>query len=198
MLFEPNLEQIRRNYEGYDDQTLLHLATEQASKLRPEALNLLMEVLQSRGLVIPALQDADSVINEIGENTFSAYLELIRTLPCPVCASNTKKLNAIFSFRVKSFFIKSIRNKKLHISCPDCLLQQLKKDTIYTLLYGWWSLPTGLMLTIKTLFFNSKTKKQLRGESASKALNTFVLERIGLISQKKDKAFELQEMIKNL
>jgi hypothetical protein len=198
MLFEPNLEQIRRNYEGFDDQTLLHLATEQASKLRPEALVLLMEVLQSRGLAIPALQDTDSGIKEIGENTFSAYLELIRTLPCPVCGSSIKKLNAIFSVKVKSFFIKSIRSKKLHISCPDCLIQQLKKDTIFTLLFGWWSLPTGLMLTIKTLTFNSKTKKQLRSESASKALNSFVLERIGLISQKKDKVFELQELIKNL
>src|SRR5258708_5825218 len=91
---EPNIDQLRKNYERFDDSKLIRIATEEAAGLRPEALALLVQILKERGLSEGIAKGIDVQFKKIDEKTLTAYCELLRGLPCPVCNLKNEKLNA--------------------------------------------------------------------------------------------------------
>ena len=90
----PNTEELRKNYERFDDAKLIRLATEEASGLRPEAVELIRQIIRERGLSEDIVKGLEVQRQEIDEKTLLAYVELLRTLPCPLCSSKKEKLNA--------------------------------------------------------------------------------------------------------
>src|SRR5271170_8094697 len=109
---EPGIEELRKNYERFDDRKLIRIASEEASGLRPEALELVKTIIKERGLSEHITKAIDVQFEKITEAKLLEYAELLRRLPCPVCNGAFEKLNATMTATVWSFVIITQYRKK--------------------------------------------------------------------------------------
>jgi len=190
----PDLSQLRKNYEKLDDNKLVSLAILEATSLRPEALELLKQVIKERGLSADIDNGIDAQL-QANSYTIGTYADLLRKQPCPICNSTGEKLNATMTTNVMSFILITQRKKRLIVACPDCL-DKANNDAIRkTAFAGWWGFPWGIIRTIQALISNNKMKKQNRLTDANDVLLDFVKERIGLIEVNKNSPKHLQLII---
>lgn len=192
---EPSIDQLRKNYERFDDQKLIRLATEEASELRPEAVDLLKQIIKERGLSVDIVKAMDAQFQEVDDAKLSEYVELLRGLPCPVCKNVHKKLNATITASVISIIVVTNYEKVWKIACPDCLDQANTNAMVKSALLGWWGFPWGLIRTPQALLFNFKMKRQNRISEPNDLLKVFTLERIGRLEAFRNNRSELQEII---
>jgi len=156
---EPNLDELRKNYERFDDRKIIRIATEEATSLRPEALELLKQIIKERGLSEDILKSVDAQFEKIDTNKLTEYAELLRDLPCPVCHQTQNKLNATVVSTVVSLVFFTQYKNEIKIACPPCLDKLNNNAMIKSALLGWWGIPWGLIRTPKALLANNKRKK---------------------------------------
>jgi hypothetical protein len=195
---EPSIEQLRQNYERFDDDKIIRIATQEAAGLRPEALELLKVIIKERGISDDVLKGIDAQMQEIDEVVLHEYTEILRKLPCPICNSSNQKLNATLKGEVISFIIMTNYEKELKIACPDCLDKENNNGMIKSLLLGWWGFPWGIIRTIQSVFFNLKMKKRNRLETPSEYLLGFALENIGRIETARHSPDHLKQIIEHI
>lgn len=195
---EPSLEELRKNYERFDNDKLVRLATEEATGLRPEAIGLLKQIITERGLSGDLIKGIDAQFEEIDDNKLLEYAELLRGLPCPICKSKDKKLNATMTGSVISFIIMTNYEKEVKIACPSCLDKANNKAMIKSAFLGWWGFPWGIIRTPQALLLNNKMKKQNHMSVPNDLLNSFVLGRIGSLEANRSNPAELQYIIEHI
>jgi len=195
---EPSLDQLRKNYERFDDNKLIRIATEDAAGLRPEAVDLLKQVIKERGLAESITKGIDAQLQEVDDQKLSEYAELLRSLPCPICKSTDEKLNATMTGSVISFIIMTNYEKELKVACPDCLDKANNKAMIKSVLFGWWGFPWGIIRTPQALLLNNRMKKQNRLSEPNDLFNAFVLGRIGRLEANRNNTNELREIIRHI
>jgi hypothetical protein len=192
---QPSIDDLRKNYKRLSDDVLMKIATAEAAGLRPEAIQVIQEEINSRGLSKTLLAGMEIQSREISEIELLAYCELIRQQPCPVCHSSVKKINATIIATVISYVIMSSDEDKLIIACPDCMAKQLKDASFTTALFGWWGLPSGPFKTIGVLMQNKKMSKQIHLAEPSAHLKVFVLQNIGTIEANRSNAEGLASLL---
>lgn len=192
---EPGIDELRKNYEGYTDEKLIRIASEEATGLRPEALELLKQIIEERGLSPNIRKSIDAQFKKIDEKTLLEYCEVLRSLPCPICNSPYNKLNATITGTVTSFLVMTSYRKEIKIACPKCLDKLNDNAITKSALLGWWGLPWGIIRTPKAILFNLKMKKQNHAPEANDILKAFVLERIGRIETNRDNPDGLIDII---
>ncbi|WP_207428311.1 hypothetical protein [Pedobacter sp. SYSU D00535] len=195
---EPSLDQLRKNYERFDDNKLTRIATEEAAGLRPEAVDLLKQVIKERGLSGSIIKGIDAQLQEVDDRILSEYAELLRGLPCPLCKSTDEKLNATMTGSVISFIIMTNYQKELKVACPNCLDKANDRAMIKSALFGWWGFPWGIIRTPQALLLNNKMKKQNRLSEPNDLFNAFVLGKIGRLEANRNNPTELQEIIEHI
>jgi hypothetical protein len=173
---EPDIEELRKNYERLDDARIIRLASEEATELRPEALELLKQIIKERGLSPVVGKAIEVQFKEIDERTLLGYCELLRLLPCPACKSVNEKLNGNIIATVSGgYYFENVK-----IACPTCLDRAYSRSNLSIALSGWWRLP-GLYNTPRALIFNKKMKKFDHIEEPSGSLRLFVAKQAGRI-----------------
>lgn len=192
----PGLDELRRNYESFSDDKLIALATEQAASLRPEALELLKQVLAERGLAGELDQAIAVQTAGVSADLVDQYADLIRNQPCPVCGAAGEKLNATQIATVTSMVVITRYKKEIKVACPSCLDQLMAKATKQNLLSGWWGIPWGIFRTTQALIANGKFKKQHHTEGANIVLKTFASKRAGRIEAFRNNPEALQTLLK--
>ena len=192
---EPNLEELRKNYERLDNTKLTRLAIVEAASLRPEALDLLKQIIKERGLSEDLDKGIDAQLKKDDPLAIASYAELLRKLPCPVCGSTDEKLNATMTANVMSFIIITNYKKQVVIACPTCLDKQNNDAMLRSATLGWWGLPWGIIRTVQSLMLNSKMKKQNHLYEANDTLINFVSPRLGIIEVNKNSPEQLGAMI---
>lgn len=173
---EPSIEVLRKNYERLDDHELVRLATEKAAGLRPEAFQLLLQILKERGASPMALEQLNVQVYQEDGDEIDDYVEVIRRLPCPLCGSTGKKLNGSVVIEVVSFVKHTNYEKRLRIACPTCLDLQHKNAIITSALMGWWALPKGPCLTAWSFISNSEKRKALKEDLPTESLRRFIIQ----------------------
>ncbi len=157
-----SVDEIRKNYEGFSDDKLLRIATESASTLTPEALEILKAELQKRNLSSEKLLEAIQVQSkQLTDGEIEEHVLAIENLPCPICGSTAQKLNLSSVFTVKSFVFITMREGRNVIACPDCLRTTIGKANRTTWLLGWWGIPTGVIRSLGALRNNAVAKHRL-------------------------------------
>ena len=195
---EPSVEELRKNYESYDDSKLIRIATEEAASLRPEALVLIKQIIKERGLSANILAAVDVQVKPVDPGTLSKYTNLLRSQPCPICNSTANKLNATIAATVMSFIILTNYKKELIIACPDCLDKKNNDAMLKSALLGWWGLPWGIIRTIQSLILNNKMKNQNRLFESNDLLNGYVFNNVGRMEASKNNPEKLQELITHI
>lgn len=195
MMFD--IADLEKNYAGFSDEKIIRLATEEVASLRPEAVEILRKELRVRGLSEKIGEGISVQLKPLTEEELFLYVNLIETLPCPVCNSNSEHLNAIQISEVVSFFVITSHKKTLKIACPVCLNKSLDQATIKTLFLGWWGFPNGLIQSIKGLDLNAKTKKALMFKQNNNLLREFAAQNAGILETYKSDKNKLLNIILN-
>lgn len=194
----PDIAELRKNYERLDNARLIRLASEEAVGLRPEAVELIKQMIKERGLSADIQKAVDIQLKPVSEGDLQKYTNLLRKQPCPICGSTAELLNATMTAETVSFIIYTNYRKNLVIACPDCLDKQNNSASIRSALLGWWGLPWGIARTPQALLFNYKMKKQNHLSEANELFRSFVLQRAGRIEANKNNPEELQLMVKHI
>jgi len=190
-----NLEDIRENYENFDDCKIEMIATEEAGSLRPEVLKIIKEEIKKRNLNPNLIDSIDSQTKKLTESEFNKYCAILRNHPCPECKSKTQKINATIVGQVVSMLILTNYEKSVKIACSDCLDEMHNKANTKSALFGWWGIPWGPIHTIRSFVFNSSMKKNNRAVAPNEIFTSFVVNNIGTLEKAKTEPETLSELI---
>lgn len=188
-------EEIRKNYSQFNDKKIIRLATERTSTLRPEAVEILKEIINERGLSEDLIRGIDIQFKELSLDEVKVYSEILRDLPCPVCKKNIQKLNATMIHHVISFIIVTNYESELLIACPSCLDKANNTAIIKSVILGLWGLPWGPIRVLQSVSKNKLNKAHNRVMVPNKLLLNFVNNNIGLIEANKNNPKELNSII---
>jgi hypothetical protein len=159
---EPSIDQLMKRYRNMSDEEIEHLAYYQAKTLTPEALKILEGEIKRRSLT----QDFQAIVDiqekGLTDEELNELTDAISALPCPICFSKEKRLNASKIAIAKSAILVTTIDDPLLIACPDCIISSAKSATKKTLLLGWWAIPWGPIRTFQALSTNSTSKNYER------------------------------------
>jgi len=65
---------------------------------------------------------------------------------CPAC-HGPGPVDAYKSYRVYSVFVFTSHGARVHVSCRSCATKSRLRDIGFSLLFGWWAFPWGLIMT---------------------------------------------------
>ncbi|MDJ1469047.1 hypothetical protein QNI19_04720 [Cytophagaceae bacterium DM2B3-1] len=188
-------EEIRKNYEGFSNEKLMRIATENAGTLSPEVVSILKEELRKRQLIDEDIERSIAIqAKELTEQELEAFINLIETLPCPICSTTSQRLNLSSVFSVTSFIIITQFKGKNVIACPDCLVKSLRRADTSTFLLGLWGIPWGVIRSVKALVNNSISRKRVHQRSP--LMKEFVKLKKGEIERWKNDSTNLLNLVK--
>ena len=179
-----NATEFETHYRSLSDDEIEDLAQTRAGGLRPEALQALRAEIARRGL-------ADGLERAISAQTRAwTQAELLtlvsryRAQPCPLCGQARAPLNAVRTAVAGNAIVYSWRKHEFLIGCPECLRKRLNNLSAKSLVFGWWGLPLGPVLTVMTLWRNEASQLALRSPDSTPELLAYVAANIGEISAK--------------
>lgn len=124
------------------------------------------------------------------------YVDIIRSLPCPVCGNTTQKLNGTIVYKAKSFILFSLFQKQAIIACPSCLTRKNNEGIFVSALAGWWGFPWGFIKTPQYIYLNVQAKKKNRNTQPNTILTAWTLRHAGEIEVNKDSPEKLTHIIR--
>ncbi len=186
---------VRENYRKMSDQELIQIATQKASGLTSEALQVVKEEISKRNINQNIFKEIDAQRKSYTIEDIDAYCKIIQQLPCPVTRSTSENLNATIAVEARSFLVLTQYRKKLVIASPGVLDKANNAALGNSLLMGWWGLPWGIIRTIQAITINLKNKRSNHLDAPNKYLKAFVMSKIGLIETYKDNPERLSEII---
>ena len=187
---------LKENYRRFSDEKLMRIASEDATKLRLEALVLLKEELSTRGLAATAEKTIAAQFRVVSEAEMAEYCALIQAQPCPVCRATSQSLNATITSQVMSFLVLTTWKKQLVIACPTCLDKLHRAASTTSALLSWWGFPWGIIRTIQALIANGKMAKTNHAPYPNDLLKAFVAGNVGRLEAVRGIAPDLQALIR--
>lgn len=178
---EPTVEELEKIYSQYNTEELVHLATKSAHHLRPEAQVVIRSMLKARGVDESVFQGMDLMLRPLDEAKITEQVNLLRSLPCPICANNSAPLNAILASRAISFIVMTSFDRTPVIGCVSCLERRANKASTISALAGWWGIPWGPIRTVQALIQNQGEKRAVMAGKPTETLFGFVVEHTGKI-----------------
>jgi hypothetical protein len=186
---------VQEAYQRMPDDELVRIATQDATGLTPEAIDIVKSEILRRGLDVNIAKGVDVQNRDYTIEDIDAYCNIISQLNCPFCGSAAEKLNATVTAEVMSFVVFSVYNKKVKIGCPGCLSKANNNALAKTVLLGWWGIPWGVIRTVQSIAVNIRSKKANHLQGHSDYLRGFVAGAIGEIETYKDNKGKLQQLL---
>lgn len=66
---------------------------------------------------------------------------------CPACGNKGRPVEVFTSHRAVSYILMTTWSSHPQVSCRSCHFVEVAKNSILTLLVGWWGFPWGLLAT---------------------------------------------------
>lgn len=192
---EMDLNFVAAHYAKMSDEEFERIATSEAQGLRPEVLKIIADEIKKRNINPDILKGVIAQRKEYTIHEIAEYAELLRSLPCPVCANTAIKLNGTIAYTVKSIVFFTTYGSVPTIACPDCLDKKNNEAILSTALLGWWGIPWGLINTPVYIYKNIRAKKQNKINDPNNTLLSYTLSHIGRIETYKNNKEKLQEII---
>jgi|APLak6261672720_1056091.scaffolds.fasta_scaffold18238_1 hypothetical protein len=190
-----DLDFIRDSYQKMSDDELIRIATTDASGLTPQAQEIIKEEVAKRKLDTNILKGVEAQNKSYSIEEIDKYCNLVQTLSCPICKTNSEKLNATMTSEVVSAIVFSTKNKKIKVGCPSCLDKANNSALTKSVLLGWWGIPWGIFWTIKAINDNLKSKRTNHIDTPNDYLRGFTVSKIGQLETYKDDKTKLQQII---
>ena len=191
-----DIQSVREHYRHLSDNELIHIATQDAVGMTPQAQQVIREEVERRKLDTGLLRAVEAQNQEkYTVEQIDYYCQLIRDLDCPACGSTGIRLNATMAMEVMSFLVFTHHSKKLHVACPACLDKANNNALAKSVILGWWGFPWGIVRTIQAITHNVSNKKTNHLDTPNDILRGFALSSIGQLETYKDDREKLQQVI---
>jgi len=190
-----DLDFIRASYQKMSDDELIRIATTDASGLTAQAQEIIQEEVANRKLDNNILQGIEAQNKSYTIEEIDKYCNIVQNLSCPICKTNSEKLNATMTSEVVSVIFFSTKNKKIKVGCSSCLDKANNSALTKSVLFGWWGIPWGIFWTIKAINDNLKSKKTNHLDTPNDYLRGFTFSKIGQLETYKDNKTKLQQII---
>jgi len=192
-----DLEQIRKNYSELEDFRIEYLAKNEAGRLAPDVIPILIDEIKKRRLDPGLIKGVEAQKKKLTESELTELKAKITKLLCPDCgAKNTPLVGSIIR-KVRSFVFLTAYKKTSVITCRTCADRRRKNAIISTFLLGWWGLPFGVFRTPIALIASIADKNK-KDEVSDEIITTFVIENIGEIRANWDKENELVDFVRHV
>lgn len=167
-------DQLIRKYAQLSNDQLIRLATYEAGGLTPEAREVLREELRGRQLGGGLSDVIDIQQREIAPQEHDELVERFRKLPCPICNSVGRPLNAVTVATARSFLIMTTHQKRVVLGCPECILAAARKAQRLTLAFAWWGIPWGPIRGLQAMVLNAEARSAAARQEATAELYNYV------------------------
>jgi len=175
------VEDIRKNYEKYDDATILKIIRG-AKDLRKEVVILLNDEIKKRNLDVNLIEFVKEETDFYEGAERELLINEIRNTVCTNCNYESELYGYTFNTLI-SFILGCNHEQKVQIICTSCAKKLRLKSMLTTLALGWWS-KHGLFATPANLI--SDLIEMARKEKYSKrVINHFIDENTGSIRRLK-------------
>ncbi len=94
-----------------------------------------------------------AVSHQIPDSIVTDRLWSLHRGDCPRCG-RSGPVDVHTSYRVWSVFILTFSSKRPQVSCARCGTRSLIKNSAFSLLFGWWGLPWGPIMTLTQISRN--------------------------------------------
>lgn len=175
------MENIVQVYKELSDRELLKLAINEAVQLRDDVFPIMLNELRSRSI------DQNIIDNAIKQrHIFENEAELNRLTikysksTCPICKENTG-ISYIVLKEIKGFIIISTTKNVQVIGCKSCIENKMMETNKSNLIFGWWSLPFGIIRTPIILIRNHLRINKINVDNISEDFQAFVKNNIGYV-----------------
>src|SRR5687767_2463708 len=162
---------IAESYKAMSDDELLYIVSNDYNDLVLQAREALQEELLSRGLGEGIGDAIEMQTKDLPEEILKEYIELIGNMPCPLCSTTGKKLNAIIVVKGKY--------RDFIIACPECLHKELGNAQAVSMGTGIFGGISGMARAVNQTVMYSTYTKQLNRNEPTDALIDFIKKRIG-------------------
>jgi hypothetical protein len=93
------------------------------------------------------------IADKVPEDIVKKYVSEVHGSKCPKC-QDIGPVDVHNTYKVTSFLIMTSFSTKPTVSCRSCATKSQIGSAIYTLLFGWWGFPWGILLTPVYIFRN--------------------------------------------
>lgn len=176
-----NPKLIAENYQSKTDNELVFLALIISDDLTDVAIDILKKEIAKRSIDPNIINAIKIQRRDISEDELVSYIDIIHNAKCPHCNKKNNKLNGTKIKVVSSFLVTSIEKSYRLVACKKCLNDLSQLGNTRNISQGLWSIPGGVIMTIKASLFNNKFKKMNNDENANITLLEFVRDNIGYI-----------------
>ncbi len=186
------IEDIRKNYEKYDDATILKIIRS-AKDLRTEVVSVLNDEIRKRNLDVNLIEFVKDETNFYEGAERELLVREIRNTVCTNCNYESELHGYTFN-TLMSFILECNHEQKAQIICTSCAKKLRLKSMLTTLALGWWS-RYGLFATPATLI--SDLIEMARKEKYSdRLINNFIDNHTGSIRRVKKGNGEISIIIR--
>jgi predicted nucleic-acid-binding Zn-ribbon protein len=190
-----DIKLVKDTYQSMSNDELIHIATQDAGGLTPEAMEVVKNEIQKRGLDANLSKGIEAQNKEYTIGEIDSYCDIVSKMSCPSCGRTSERLNATMTGEVMSFIFFTTYNKKLKIGCPQCLDKENNNALVKSAILGWWGFPWGFIRTPQAIVINIKSKKTNHKQDHNNYLRSFTLNVIGELETYKENKDKLQEIL---
>lgn len=171
-------EILKAEYAKLSDDKLIFMATRERYDLQKLGYETLRNEIKRRRIFAEKDFDRTFSHKKIQQEEIDFYVEIIESLPCPRCGAEDSTLKSrSYRWAVSIFFYAEIEEKE-RIACKDCHRKWMLLSYAKTLGLGWWSIPRGVINTLKVLYQNYRSSQRPQLESKI-GIERFIKNNIG-------------------
>jgi len=189
-----DFNEIKKNYERFDDTKILRIAEKESKGLRDEVIPILLEEIEKRKLGVGLIHWIKAERRKLSTSELRALRAKVRNCLCENCKKNRKLKGYKFDTMIGLLIMRVVTNYQL-IVCEECGKKKRTESTILTVFLGWLSVRGFISYPF---FVADKIKSYYKEEQQSEQLiDEFINDHIGKITLGKDEQEVIQKLLKD-
>ena len=180
---------LSESYKRMSDGELMAILSNDYNDLTEDAREVLKSELTERGIGNGLDKAIEVQLSEISTAALQEYVEIIRSMDCPLCLGTENKLNAVVTFNTAY--------PEFTIGCPSCLDKTIGNATGESMGRSVLGGIGGVVKSVNNISLYRKLLTQIQANEPSDALIAFVKKRAGEIELNKENTDRLETMIKH-
>lgn len=187
-----DINEIRKNYERFDDTQIRIIAKQDAKGLREDVIPILIEEIKKRNLGNHLIRRITVERRKLSKSEYESLKRKVKESICKNCKKNRRLKGYKFTTITGILIDENISEYEL-IICGECGRKLRRKSAIWTILFGWWSL--GGLLSTPFILINKIKASIHEDKQSEQIIKSFIESNIGAITIGEDSKEVIQKLL---
>lgn len=187
-----DINEIRKNYERFDDTQIRIIAKQDAKGLREDVIPILIEEIKKRNLGNHLIRRITVERRKLSKSEYESLKRKVKESICKNCKKNRRLKGYKFTTITGILIDENISEYEL-IICGECGRKLRRKSAIWTILFGWWSL--GGLLSTPFILINKIKASIQEDKQSEQIIKSFIESNIGAITIGEDSKEVIQKLL---